>query len=109
MIHAYLNKFKNNCVFRRTGERFECRFQGQCNDNMMRDYIWGLRRESAHTSIEKTKVIGYNLRFFVLLRKLKLKKYTQIYFVCFPKYQNCIRNINADLCHCKENSECDKI
>ena len=39
--------------FEEHGERFhldikdfESRYQGQCNKNMMEDYIWGLIRES---------------------------------------------------------------
>jgi hypothetical protein len=45
ILDAHLDKFKEN-----TGAipvlEFGCRYQGQYNENMMGDYIWGLIRGS---------------------------------------------------------------
>ncbi|KAL7849486.1 hypothetical protein SRHO_G00211090 [Serrasalmus rhombeus] len=55
ILDAHLDKFKENmgAYSEEQGERFhqdimnfECRYQGQYNENMMGDYIWGLIRES---------------------------------------------------------------
>ncbi|KAL7837429.1 hypothetical protein SRHO_G00271400 [Serrasalmus rhombeus] len=55
ILDAHLDKFKQNmgAYSEEQGERFhqdimnfECRYQGQYNENMMGDYIWGLIRES---------------------------------------------------------------
>ena len=55
MLNAHLDEFKENLdeYSEEHGERFhqgikdfESRYQGQYNENMMRDYIWGLIRES---------------------------------------------------------------
>ncbi|KAL7851918.1 hypothetical protein SRHO_G00177030 [Serrasalmus rhombeus] len=55
IFDAHLDKFKENmgAYSEEQGERFhqdimnfECRYQGQYNENMMGDYIWGLIRES---------------------------------------------------------------
>ena len=55
MLDAHLDEFKENlgAYSEEHGERFhqdikdfESRYQGQYNENMMRDYIWGLIRES---------------------------------------------------------------
>ena len=55
IIYANLDQFKENLgvYSEEQGERFhqdildfERRYQGQYNDNMMADYIWGLIRES---------------------------------------------------------------
>ncbi|XP_058848577.1 uncharacterized protein LOC117424572 [Acipenser ruthenus] len=55
ILDAYLHKFKENmgAYSEEQGERFhqdildfERRYQGQYNENMMGDYIWGLIRES---------------------------------------------------------------
>lgn len=55
ILDAHLNKFKENmgAFSEEQGERFhqdimdfERRYQGQYNENMMGDYIWGLVRES---------------------------------------------------------------
>ena len=55
MLDPHLNEFKENlgAYFEEHGERFhqaikdfESRYQGQYNENMMGDYIWGLIRKS---------------------------------------------------------------
>jgi len=55
ILDAHLDKFKENmgAFSEEQGERFhqdildfERRYQGQYNENMMGDYIWGLVRES---------------------------------------------------------------
>ena len=55
ILDTPLDKFKENMVnySEEQGERFhqdildfERRYQGQYNENMMGDYIWGLLRES---------------------------------------------------------------
>ncbi|KAL7839426.1 hypothetical protein SRHO_G00260840 [Serrasalmus rhombeus] len=55
ILDAHLHKFKENmgAYSEEQGKRFhqdimnfECRYQGQYNENMMGDYIWGLIRES---------------------------------------------------------------
>ena len=55
MLHAHLDEFKSNlgAYSEGQGERFhqdindfETRYQGQYNENMMGDYVWGLIRES---------------------------------------------------------------
>ena len=55
ILDAHLDKFKENmgAYSEEQGERFhqdildfERRYQGQYNENMMGDYIWGLIRES---------------------------------------------------------------
>ena len=55
MLDAHLDEFKENlgAYSEEHGERFhqdikdfESRYQGQYNENMMEDYIWGLIRES---------------------------------------------------------------
>ena len=55
ILDAYLDKFKENmgAYSEEQGEHFhqdildfEHRYQGQYNENMMGDYIWGLIRES---------------------------------------------------------------
>jgi hypothetical protein len=57
MLHAHLDQFKNNmgAYSEEQGERFhqdvmdfERRYQGQYNENMMGDYVWGLIRESPY-------------------------------------------------------------
>ena len=54
-LNAHLDEFKENlgAYSEEHGERFhhdikdfESLYQGQYNENMMRDYIWGLIRES---------------------------------------------------------------
>ena len=55
ILDAYLGKFKENMGayseeqgkhFHQDILDFEHRYQGQYNENMMGDYIWGLIRES---------------------------------------------------------------
>ena len=55
ILDSHLDKFKENmgAYSEDQGERFhkdildfEHRYQGENNENMMRDYIWGLIRES---------------------------------------------------------------
>ena len=55
MLHSHLDKFKDNlgAYSEEQGERFhqdildfEHRYQGQYNENMMGDYVWGLIRET---------------------------------------------------------------
>ena len=55
ILDSHLDKFKENmgAYSEEQGERFhqdildfERRYQGQYNENMMGDYIWGLLRES---------------------------------------------------------------
>ena len=55
ILHAHLDEFKSNlgAYSEEQGERFhqdikdfETRYQGQYNENMMGDYVWGLIRES---------------------------------------------------------------
>jgi hypothetical protein len=55
IVDAHLDKFKENkgAYSEEQGGRFhqdildfECRYQGQYNENMMGDYIWGLIRGS---------------------------------------------------------------
>ena len=55
ILDAHLDKFKKNtgAYSEEQGGRFHqhildfgCRYQGQYNENMMEDYIWGLIRES---------------------------------------------------------------
>ena len=55
MLDAHVDEFKENLgtYSEEHGERFhqdikdfESRYQGQYNENMMGDYIWGLIRES---------------------------------------------------------------
>ncbi len=62
MLHAHLDKFKNNMVayWEEQGERFhrdimnfEQRYQGRYNENMMGDYIWGLLRERVLMNIKE--------------------------------------------------------
>lgn len=63
MLHAHLDKFKNNMGefseeqgerFHQDIEDFERRYQGQYNENMMGDYIWGLVRESTDEHARKS-------------------------------------------------------
>jgi hypothetical protein len=52
ILDAHLDKFKNTGAYsEEQGGRFhqdmldfECRYQGQYNENMMGDYVWGLIR-----------------------------------------------------------------
>ncbi|XP_028029325.1 uncharacterized protein LOC114242387 [Bombyx mandarina] len=68
MLHAHLDKFKNNmgAYSEEQGERFhqdimnfEQRYQGQYNENMMGDYIWGLLRESSYEHKRKSKSVHF--------------------------------------------------
>ncbi|CAF4947727.1 unnamed protein product [Pieris macdunnoughi] len=68
MLHAHLDKFKNNmgAYSEDQGERFhqdimnfEQRYQGQYNENMMGDYIWGLLRESSYEHKRKSKSVHF--------------------------------------------------
>lgn len=68
MLHAHLDKFKDNmgAYSEEQGERFhqdvldfERRYQGQYNENMMGDYIWGLIRESPYKHKRSTKNIHF--------------------------------------------------
>jgi len=51
ILDAHLHKFKDNMgayseeVYQDILD-FGRHYQGQCNENMMRDYIWGLLQES---------------------------------------------------------------
>ncbi|KAJ0184258.1 hypothetical protein K1T71_000681 [Dendrolimus kikuchii] len=68
MLHAHLDKFKNNmgAYSEEQGERFhqdimnfEQRYQGQYNENMMGDYIWGLLRESSYEHKRKSRSVHF--------------------------------------------------
>lgn len=68
MLHAHIDKFKNNmrAYSEEQGERFhqdiknfEQRYQGQYNENMMGDYIWGLLRESTYDHKRKSKNVHF--------------------------------------------------
>lgn len=68
MLHAHLDQFKDNmgAYSEEQGERFhqdvmdfERRYQGQYNENMMGDYIWGLIRESPYKHRKITKNIHF--------------------------------------------------
>jgi len=68
MLHAHLDKFKNNmgAYSEEQGERFhqdimnfEQRYQGQYNENMMGDYIWGLLRESTYEHKRKSNTVHF--------------------------------------------------
>lgn len=68
MLHAHLDKFKNNmgAYSEEQGERFhqdvmdfERRYQGQYNESMMGDYIWGLVRESSYEHNKKSKRLHF--------------------------------------------------
>lgn len=68
MLHSHLDQFKDNmgAYSEEQGERFhqdvmdfEQRYQGQYNENMMGDYIWGLIRESPYKHKRTTKNIHF--------------------------------------------------
>ena len=68
MLHAHLDKFKNNmgAYSEERGERFhqdimnfEQRYQGQYNENMMGDYIWGLLREITYEHKRKSDTVHF--------------------------------------------------
>ncbi|XP_044586080.1 uncharacterized protein LOC123266115 [Cotesia glomerata] len=68
MLHSHLDEFKDNmgAYSEEQGERFhqdvmdfERRYQGQYNENMMGDYIWGLVRESSYEHKRNTKNIHF--------------------------------------------------
>ena len=62
MLHAHLDQFKDKLgayseeqvePFHQDLMDFEQRYQGQYNENMMGDYIWGLIRESPYKHKKK--------------------------------------------------------
>jgi len=68
MLHAHLDQFKGNmgAFSEEQGERFhqdvmdfEQRYQGQYNENMMGDYVWGLIREGSSSHKRYTKNIHF--------------------------------------------------
>lgn len=68
MLHAHLDKFKNNMgeYSEEQGERFhqdimnfEQRYQGQYNENMIGDYIWGLIRECPDFHKRNTETVHF--------------------------------------------------
>ena len=68
ILDSHLDKFKENmgAYSEEQGERFhqdifdfERRYQGQYNENMMGDYIWGLLRESKSQYNRKSRKATY--------------------------------------------------
>lgn len=68
MLHSHLDQFKDNmgAYSEEQGERFhqdvmefERRYQGQYNEHMMGDYIWGLIRDSPYKHKRNTKNIHF--------------------------------------------------
>ena len=68
MLDAHLDEFKENlgAYSDEQGERFhqdikdfESRYQGQYNENMMGDYIWGWIRESDLEYRRKSRKTGH--------------------------------------------------